>query len=70
MTTETGALDGFAAPVRSEPCAEVRVDPASAWPVCEACGWLDDDHAAGETATAVVRELPRRRAPMPARKAS
>jgi hypothetical protein len=70
MTTETGTLDGIAPPVRSEPCVEARVDHASAWPVCEACGWLDDDHATVETATAVVRELPRRRAPMPARKAS
>jgi hypothetical protein len=70
MATETGALEGIAPPVRFEPCAEFRVDHASVWPVCEACGWLDDDHSAVEAATAVVRELPQPRAPLPVRKAS
>lgn len=70
MATEMGTLDGIAPPVRFEPCAEFRVDHTAAWPVCGTCGWLDDDHPPVETAIAVVKELPRRRAPMPARRAS
>jgi hypothetical protein len=66
MAQEFGDI---APPVRFEPCAEFRVDPTASSPVCDACGWLDADHAPNET-VAVVRELPRRRAPLPERKAS
>jgi hypothetical protein len=62
-------LGDIAPPVRFEPCAEFRVDYTAAWPVCVACGWLADDHAT-IAAVAVVRELPRRRASVPERKAS
>jgi hypothetical protein len=62
--------DGIAPPVRFEPCAEFRIDLTASWPVCDACGWLDSDHARIEPAIAVVRELPRRRAALPERKAS
>jgi hypothetical protein len=61
--------DGVAPTVRVEPCAEFRIDPTASWPVC-ACGWLDSDHAPIDTTAAVVRALPRRRAPLPERKAS
>jgi hypothetical protein len=61
--------DSFAPPVRFEPCAEFRVDHTAAWPVCDACGWLADDHAAN-AGSAVVRELPRRSAELPTRMAS
>jgi hypothetical protein len=71
MTNQMAASpDGIAPQVRFEPCAEFRIDPTASWPVCDACGWLDGDHAPIETAIAVVRELPRRRAPLPERKAS
>jgi hypothetical protein len=61
--------DGIAPPVRLEPCARFRVEHTAAWPVCDACGWLADDHA-GHAEEAVVRELPRPVAELPARKAS
>jgi len=59
-----------APPVRLELCAAFRVDDASAWPICDACGWLEDDHPIVD-ADAVVTEFPRRRGvEMPERKAS
>jgi hypothetical protein len=63
-------VEDIAPPVRFEPCAEFRIDHASSWPVCDACGWLDADHTPVAPAIAVVRELPHRRAPLPERKAS
>ena len=62
--------EGAAPPVRIEPCAEFRAGQDEVWPVCAACGWLEDDHAADERAGAVVTELPRRRVRLPERKAS
>jgi hypothetical protein len=73
MAFETAAeavIDGVAPPVRAQPCAVFRPDHASGWPVCGACGWLDDDHAAVVAAAAIVTELPRRRVELPERKAS
>jgi hypothetical protein len=35
--------DELAAPVRWEPCAELRQDESG--PVCAACGWSLEDHA-------------------------
>jgi hypothetical protein len=64
------AIDGVAPPVRAQPCAAFRPDHAWAWPVCGACGWLEDDHAVVIATAAVVTELPRRRVPLPERKAS
>jgi hypothetical protein len=66
----TGGMVDLAPPVRIETCARFCADHASPWPVCGACGWLEDDHAAGEHAGAVVTELPRRGVRLPARKAS
>jgi hypothetical protein len=63
-------IDGVAPPVRFEPCAEFRIDHASSWPVCDACGWLDEDHAPVAPMIAVVRDLPRWREAVPERKAS
>ena len=62
--------DDLAPPVRIEPCATFRADHASAWAVCDTCGWLDDDHRADQHAGAVVTELPRRGVRLPERKAS
>jgi hypothetical protein len=67
---ETAGLDGIAPPVRVEPCAELRLEHDAPWPVCDACGWLEDDHAPVEAAGAVVTELPRRGAMLPERRAS
>ncbi len=61
--------DGMAPPVRIEPCAELRVDYDADWPVCAACGWLEDEHASAVITGAVVTDLPRRHAPQ-LRKAS
>jgi hypothetical protein len=66
----TDGTDGAAPPVCFEPCAAFRDDQDEVWPVCAACGWLEDDHAAGERAGAVVTQLPRRRVQLPERKAS
>ena len=68
--TSRDDIDDIAAPVRFEPCAEFRIDHASSWPVCDACGWLDEDHAPVAPMIAVIRDLPRRRAVVPERKAS
>jgi hypothetical protein len=67
--TTPEADEGIAPPVRLEPCAELRLDHDAAWPVCAACGWLEDEHAPAGPGGAVVTELPRR-APWPERKAS
>jgi hypothetical protein len=57
-------------PVRIEACAAFRADQSDLWPVCDTCGWLEDDHAADERTGAVVTELPRRRVRLLERKAS
>jgi hypothetical protein len=31
--------------VAFEPCCEPALDASSGSPVCEACGWLEEDHA-------------------------
>jgi hypothetical protein len=65
---EVASPDDLAPPVRIEPCATFRADHASAWAVCDSCGWLEDDHA--PVAPAIVRELPRRAVPLQERMAS
>jgi hypothetical protein len=65
-----GGIVELAPPVLVETCVGFRADDFSEWPVCAACGWLEEDHAAGEHAGAVVTELSRRRVRMPERKAS
>jgi hypothetical protein len=57
-------------PIRLEPCDELRRADEWAIPVCETCGWLEDDHARPITAGAVVTRLPRRATPRIERKAS
>lgn len=66
----TAEMDDLARPVRVQPCAGFRADHAEVWPVCAACGWLEDDHATDDPAGAVVTELPRRGVRLPERKAS
>jgi hypothetical protein len=66
----TDGTDSAAPPVSFEPCAGFRSGQGEVWPVCAACGWLEDDHAADECVGAVVTELPRRRVRLPERKAS
>jgi hypothetical protein len=68
MTATTTKAD--APPIRLEPCDELRRADESAIPVCESCGWLEDDHARPVTAGAVVTPLPRRVTPRIERKAS
>lgn len=68
MATET--LEGIAPPVRLEPCAAFRPERGAAVPVCDACGWLEDDHALPTTDGAIVTKLPRRHPPRIERKAS
>jgi hypothetical protein len=65
--TATGA---HTSPVRFEPCEAVRLVDESATPVCDVCGWLEDDHAPPTTGGAVVTQLPRRDARRIERKAS
>jgi hypothetical protein len=65
--TATGA---HTSPVRFEPCEALRLVGESAIPVCDVCGWLEDDHAPPTTGGAVVTELPRRVAWRQERKAS
>jgi hypothetical protein len=67
MEEQTTAM--AAPPVRTEPCAEFCVDDAAHWPICDVCGWLDENHTLVD-AGAVVTELPRWRAPLPERMAS
>lgn len=70
-TVESAATTHAPAPaVRFEPCDELRLGHDSPWPVCDACGWLDDDHSRPDEPDAVVTELPRRTALLPERKAS
>jgi hypothetical protein len=64
------SVDAPAPAVRFEPCAELRLAHDSPWGVCDACGWLDDDHTRPDEPGAVVTELPRRAAPLFERKAS
>jgi hypothetical protein len=66
----TATTEGIAPPMRIEPCARFRLDHTSEWVVCDACGWLEDDHAPAEHGRAVVTELPRRQVRLPERKAS
>ena len=66
----TSTVDGTAPPVRLEPCAELRVDHDADWPVCAACGWLEDEHAGAVLTGAIVTELPRPYMPQLERKAS
>ena len=68
MTGTTTEAD--ARPIRLEPCDDLRRANESAIPVCETCGWLEDDHARTVTAGAVVTQLPRRETPRIERKAS
>jgi hypothetical protein len=70
MATETATLEGVAPPVRLEACAGFRPESAMAGRVCDACGWLEDDHAPPITGGAVVTRLPGRDAPRIERKAS
>jgi hypothetical protein len=65
--TATGA---HPSPVRFEPCEALRLVGESAIPVCDGCGWLEDDHAPPITGGEVVTQLPRRDAPRIERKAS
>jgi hypothetical protein len=67
-TTATSETD--TAPIRLEPCAAPRLVDESTIPVCETCGWLEDDHTRPITVDAVVTQLPRREAPRIERKAS
>jgi hypothetical protein len=70
MTAPTTSTDETPA-VRLEPCAAFRLDHDAAWPACDACGWLENDHTDGGAAgDAVVTVLPRRPASMPQRLAS
>lgn len=47
----------------AEPC--LAFQPSDGSPVCEACGWLDDEHAAGHRSTRapIIRRPVRRGAP-------
>jgi hypothetical protein len=57
--------------VRFAPCAAFRPHADALWPVCDVCGWLEDDHAGVHApGGAVVTELPRRAVPVPQRLAS
>jgi hypothetical protein len=67
MEEQTTAM--AAPPVRTEPCADFCVDDAAHGPICNACGWLDEDHTLVD-AGAIVTELPRRGVQLPARIAS
>jgi hypothetical protein len=65
---ETESPDDLAPTVRIEPCATFLADDASAWTVCDACGWLEEDHT--PVAPAIVRQLPPRAVHIPERMAS
>jgi hypothetical protein len=65
---EVASPDDLAPPVRIEACATFLADDAAAWAVCDACGWLEEDHT--PVAPATVRELPRRAVRLPERMAS
>jgi hypothetical protein len=74
-TTETATREGIAPEVRLEPCAAFCAGRDAALPLCDACGWLEDDHAPPITdgprrEGAVVTDLPRRYPPRIERKAS